>query len=198
MHMNNGIFQLLILGIALGITVHAQDATELHQKGIAALKESQINPREIVQAARLFSKAAELYEAEGKTDLAVEMNSYLYWCKKKMNIEDINKFAGAADGGGKKLVSVDAQPVPDQEAKVYFERAQKFAEANPTEPLLVAIRYFEVADRFKKTDLGLKAMDESLKAMQKIQQAPVAKAAVKAPPPDFSPIGMWGCVRSSG
>lgn len=197
MHMNNGIIHLLILSVALSATVQAQDATELHQKGIAALKESQINPREIVQAARHFSKAAELYEAEGKTDLAVEMNSYLYWCKKKMNIDDINKFTGAAEGGGKKFAAIDAQPVPDEEAKIYFERAQKFAEANPTEPLLIAVRYFEVADRFKKTDLGLKAMDESLKAMQKIQQAPAAKAG-KAPPPDLSPIGMWDVSDPAG
>ena len=36
------------------------------------------------------------------------------------------------------------------------------------EPLLNAIRYYEIADRFKESDSGRKAMDLSLKFMQQV------------------------------
>jgi len=38
----------------------------------------------IVDAARNFAKAAALYSGAADEEKTVEMNSFLYWCKKKM------------------------------------------------------------------------------------------------------------------
>ena len=50
----------LILLLAHTFTLPAEDADEVREKGIAALKDSQTNPRAIVDAARFFVKAGVL------------------------------------------------------------------------------------------------------------------------------------------
>lgn len=146
-----------------------ESAADLHKKGIEALKDSQTNPTAIVTAARCFAKASALYESSGKTDLAVEMNSYLYWCKKKMSLADIDAFLkdeGTTVSARLKAVE-NKSPVPS-EAQAWLERADAFAKANPSEHLLAAVRFFEVADRFKDTDAGRAAMSKSLAEMQQV------------------------------
>src|SRR5438874_1943714 len=90
---------LLAVAIALcGVgSLRGQDAADYRKLGLEALKESQTNPRTIVEAARNFAKAAALYEAQGKEDSVVEMNSFLYWCKKKMNMQDMDAFLNNKD-----------------------------------------------------------------------------------------------------
>jgi len=159
----------------------AEDADDLHQEGIAALKDSQTNPAAIVMAARCFAKASALYEAGGKTDLAVEMNSYLYWCKKKMTLADIDAFLKGAEGNvSERFTAVDKKVIAPSESQTFLDRADAFARTNPDAHLLIAVRYFEVADRFKGSDPSLKAQEKSLKEMM-AANAPKAIPAKSAP-----------------
>lgn len=171
-----------------------ETAAELKQSGIAALKESQNQPELIVTAARCFAKASALYEAEGKSEIAVEMNSFLYWCKKKMTLKDIEAFTnGGETVVAEKIKSVDEKPAPVSEAQAWLTRAENFARGHADDPLLVAIRFFEVGDRFKESEVGRKAIDLSLKAMQRVGEkaklesykpAPTdGKAFIKSEPP---------------
>ncbi len=57
----------LVVLIAL-VPLHAEDADEVREKGITALKDSQTNPRAIVEAARFFVKAAALYGEAGNEE----------------------------------------------------------------------------------------------------------------------------------
>ena len=57
----------LIAAIVTALQTRAEDADAFRDKGIAALKESQSNPRAIVEAARNFVKAADLYGATQET-----------------------------------------------------------------------------------------------------------------------------------
>lgn len=159
----------LALFIALAASAFAaDDAPTLHKKGIEALKESQSNPEAIVTAARYFAQAAAQYEAQKNEALTVEMNSYLYWCKKKMTIKDIDAFL--KDGNvavAERLKIVEKAPA-QEEAQAWFDRADTYARAHPDEHLLIAVRYFEVADRFRESDAGRAAMSLSLKEMQQI------------------------------
>ena len=142
----------------------AQDADELREKGIAALKESQANPRAIVEAARAFVKAEALYVQAGNDEKSVEMNSFLYWCKKKMAMEDIDAFVkGGEEAVSTKLNAIEKLAPKADEAQAFLDRAEQFAYKNPAEHLLIAIRFYEVADRFKGSDTSMKAMDRSLK-----------------------------------
>ena len=145
----------------------AEDADEQREKGIAALKESQRNPEKIVAAARGFAKAAALYTEKGDEEKAVEANSYLYWCKKKMSMRDIEEFIKTeGPERAKQLEKTTSLAPPVDQAAQWLRRADTFATSNPNEHLLVAIRYFEIADRFKGSPEGLGALDRSLKEMQ--------------------------------
>jgi hypothetical protein len=172
-------FVPLVFALVLFIAAaaRAEDAEEFRAKGIAALKESQTNPRAIVDAARHFVNAAELYGAAGDEAKNVEMNSFLYWCKKKMSMQDIDAFTKGGEAAvSTKLVAVEKLAPKANEAQPWFDRAEQFATANPDEHLLIAIRFFEVADRFKTSEPGLKAMDRSLKEL--VQDKSVPKGAI--------------------
>ena len=61
-----------------------------------------------------------------------------------------------------------------------FDRAEVFAQKHSDDHLLIAIRFYEVADRFKGSEQSFNAQDRSLKE-QLLAQADVLKAT-KAPP----------------
>ncbi len=177
----------LVVLIAHTVTMHAEDADEVREKGIAALKDSQTNPRAIVDAARFFVRAAALYGEAGNEEKNVEMKSFLYWCKKKMTLADIEQFIkGGEDAVASKLAAVEKAAPKADDAQKWFDRAGQFATKNPDEHLLIAIRYFEVADRFKGTDTGHAAIERSLNEMQRIQAPNVAPRPEVAAPPAVS------------
>jgi hypothetical protein len=183
------ILSLAVAGL-LAHCVAAEDADALREKGIAALKDSQANPRAIVDAARFFVKAGELYGAAGNDEKNVETNSFLYWCKKKMTLEDIDAFRkGGESAVSNKLADVEKLAPKADDAQKWFDRAEAFANQNPAEHLLIAIRFFEVADRFQGSAASLKAQDRSLKELvqdkssgAKSSLPPVAVAAPKLAP----------------
>lgn len=159
-------------------------ADDFRKQGIEAIKLAQSNPNQIVPAARFFAQAATQYEIEGNEDLASEMNSYLYWCKKKMNLEQINAFVDSGETAvADRLNRVSTIEVKPDDAEAWMQRADTFSQANPDQHLLVAIRYFEVADRFKGSEISLKAQDLSLQAQQRIAAGgvPRPRAAVREP-----------------
>ncbi len=143
----------------------AEDADEVRERGVTALKESQANPRSIVEAARLFVKAGELYNTAGNEEKVVEMNSFLYWCKKKMTLEDIDAFTKGGEAHVTSKLAAVEKDAPKDDAQKWFDRAEQFAKKYPGEHLLIAVRFFEVADRFKGSDPALQAMDRSLKEL---------------------------------
>lgn len=158
---------VLICGLALSAVAFAEeDPDKLLSDGKAELWASQDDPKAIVNAARLFSKASTLFEKAGRQDEAVEVNSYLYWCKKKMNRDDMDAFLKTKDDSAKALEKVGSETVAAAEAQRWYDRVDKFATSRPDDHLLIAIRFFEVADRFKGSDISLKAQDRSLTAMQ--------------------------------
>jgi len=189
---------VLICGFALCAAAFAEeDPDKLLSDGKAELWASQDDPKAIVNAARLFSKASTLFEKAGRQDEAVEVNSYLYWCKKKMNRDDMDAFLKTKDDSAKALEKVGSETVAAAEAQRWYDRVDKFATSRPDDHLLIAIRFFEVADRFKGSDISLKAQDRSLTAMQqalksardkdKAQAAAAAAEKPEAPKPAERP-----------
>jgi len=87
----------LIFCLVITLNVFAGDASELREKGIQALKQSETDAHAIVDAARSFAKAALAYSDAGDDSSVVEMNSFLYWCKKKMTLENIEEFKRGED-----------------------------------------------------------------------------------------------------
>ena len=86
-----------LLAALLCLLAPAGDVTILESKGIAALKLSQAEPDAVVSAAIYFGQAADAYQAAGNTEKATEMNSFLYWCKKKMTLAQMDVFLKGGD-----------------------------------------------------------------------------------------------------
>lgn len=176
----------------------SQTAEEYKQAGMAALNASQADPDKIVDAAKNFVKAVESYERDNNEVAAVEINSFLYWCKKKMTLEQIGKFAGGGAEEKKivqRLEKVVTQPVKVDDAAAYLAAADQFASSRPNDHYLIAIRYFEVAERFKGTPASLKAQEISLREMQAVlkqqtQPALPSNRKVFTGPPEKL-VGKW-------
>ncbi|HLX62411.1 MAG TPA: hypothetical protein VKX17_14130, partial [Planctomycetota bacterium] len=160
----------------LSSAVFAEEtAAEFEARGIAALKLSQAEPDAVISAAIYFGKAVAAYGQAKDDAKATEMNSFLYWCKKKMTLKQMDAFLSAGDdtvaATAKHMKEMESAVLSPEHAKSYFERADAYAQAHPDEHLLIAVRYFEVADRFIGTELSVKAQRKSLDEIQLVAQS---------------------------
>ena len=174
---------LASLLLSAGALVMGADASpdQLRDQGFEALKAAQADEAKIVDAARLLAQAAEAYEKAGNENAATELNSYLYWCKKKMTLQQMDTFIAKGNGVAKaavaKMEAVEKKVVKPEEAAIWLAKADGFAEASK-DPFLSAVRYFEVADRFIGSQESLIAQRKSLDLMgkAKLVQAPPQQA----------------------
>jgi hypothetical protein len=162
----------------------AEQAEEQENKAKDLLRKSQTDHSQLVPAAKAFLRALTLFEERGNIEKSVEMNSYLYWCKKKMNLDDIGRFAlNSGEELGDRFKSIDRMEVKIDEAKIWLDRVNEFARKHPEDHFLIAVRYFEIADRFKGSEISLKAQDLSLQSLQKAAPRVSNVAPVEAPKP---------------
>jgi len=153
-------------------------------QGKQAMIDSNENPRRSVDAAVAFSKALKYYETTGDTDTICDLEANIFWCKKRMNLDDVKLFL-AQKSGDKSVVAalakaekVATKEVTQDRAEEYFTRAQKFAVKNPEQFDQISVRYFEVAERFVGTETGIKAQKLSMEAQK--SQMKQFKAAQEA------------------
>jgi hypothetical protein len=176
----------------------AETPDQIRDRGFEALKAAQSDDTKTVEAARLLAQAAEAYEKAGDDNAASELGSYLYWCKKRMTLAQAETFAKSGDSGKRitaKLDVVASQKVAATEAGKWLEKAEAFAVAHPNDPLLCAIRYFEVADRFVGSQESLIAQRKSLDLMGKVVPVSARRQALPHAS-SFTPIGTWEFKRS--
>lgn len=181
--MRIGIICGIVLSCSILSVLRAEEtAADLETKGIAALKQSQDDPDALIAACVNFGASAALYEKNGEAAKLVELNSYLYWCKKKMTLRQMNEFlkgeGDKAQTAIERLKIFDKDEPADSDAQNYFDRADLYAGAHPDEHLLIAVRFFEVAERFKSTPVNAKALERSL---QELSQSSANPATI--PPP---------------
>jgi hypothetical protein len=149
-----------------------EQAGRLVAIGLQAMQDSNDDSTRLIDAALNFTEAMKIYQELGDTEKQRDMNANIFWCKKRMNLDDLNGFL--AKKGGDKAVAdsiaqmdrIVAKEIPKDQAGDYYVRAEKFAADNKDKYLLIAIRYFEVAERFQGTDVSLKAQRQSLDAYQ--------------------------------
>jgi hypothetical protein len=153
------------------------EAEALVAQGKQAMIESNENPRRSVDAAVAFSKALKYYESSGDTDTICDLEANIFWCKKRMNLDDVKSFV-AQKNGDKAVVAalakadqVATKEVSKDKAEEYFSRAEKFAHANPDKFDQISVRYFEVAERFLGTEVGIKAQKLSMTAQKNQMEA---------------------------
>lgn len=140
-------------------------------EGNAALERANSDSSQNLVAALLFAKALPAYEAAGDHETAAEIRSVLFWCKKRMDLATLERFVATKGEEGQQLttvLSVVDQAPPASEAGAYLAKAEAFAQKNPGQALKVAIRYFEVANRFQGSPESLRAQRLSLDALQQV------------------------------
>jgi len=181
---------VLVLAV-LNTLLFAEEPDAVYRQGIARLRDAQSDHSALVPATKLLAQAAALYEAAGDEAKTAEVNSCLYWARKKFTLADAQAVKG--DAVAVQRIEAVAKAVPVSEAKAMLDKAEAFAKGRADDPLLVSIRFFEVADRFPDAPEGKKAMQQSLAAMQKVGEkakletykpAPTdGKAFIKSEPP---------------
>jgi hypothetical protein len=174
---------LLMLLLPLCLSISSVTAAEplsesaaknlITQAGVA-LVESDTKPERIIDAALGFAAALPWYEAQGDTDTICDIQASLFWCRKRMDAETMKTYRAKLGNGDAEtratLAKVDAvaeRAVDTSEAKIYLERADKFSKDHPNELRQIAIRYFEVAERFQGTPASLTAQRLSLDTQQR-------------------------------
>jgi hypothetical protein len=183
---------LVLLATGLGWAADTASAPQaIAERGMTAMKDSFQRPAAIIDAAMSFSEARRLYQDQSDIEHVCEMQAYLFWCKRRMNLDELRSFVGQKDEARlSKAVSlvdeVAAKPVPSGEAQAYFDRARSYADQHPANHLEIAMRYFEVAERFQGSELSLKAqrisLDEQQRHLASLKDAPPV-AATPAPAP---------------
>jgi hypothetical protein len=133
------------------------------EEGKAAMRDADADPHRAVDAAIAFSHALHAYEQLKDVDAVCEMQADIYFCKKKMNLDNLQDYvakksaAAQADFGSAQAVM--SKTVPVTEAASYLERADKFRTAHADDHYQIAIFYSEIVDRFPGTDQAHQASD---------------------------------------
>ncbi len=129
--------------------------------GMQAMRDADADPHRGVDAALAFSSAMHGYEQVNDVDAVCEMQANIFWCKKRMNLDNLQDYVakkgGSAESDLARAQMVMTKEVPVEEATAYFDRAVKFQEGNADKHLLVAVRFSEVIERFPDTDAAKKA-----------------------------------------
>src|ERR1043165_5469432 len=163
----------------------AQTAAELETQAVSALKLSQTEPDALISAAILLGSAADAYTAAGEAAKTIEVDSFLYWCKRKLSLAQMDAIVKGGESAQAAIARMKAfekaAPWP-AEAAGYYERALAYSRAHEDEHFLNGVRFYEVAERFKNHELAVHAQEHSLKELS-LAAPPPADAAGGAPKP---------------
>lgn len=155
------------------VRTQAESKAAAGRKALQTYRKDQAgNPNAVVDAAVAFTEAHKLYSQLNDTDSVSEMQANIFWCKKQMNLDAVKLYLtkeGKTDALAQ-MNEVADKKVEINEGKAYLDRAKKFAAEHGDDLNGVSIRYFEVAERFVGTPIGLEAQKLSLEAQNKYMQ----------------------------
>ena len=145
---------VLVVGGRLQASVQ-DDADAAAAQGLQAMRDADGDHHRAVDAAILFSHALTIYKQLGEIDQVSDMQSSIFWCKKDMDINDLQDYlAKKGDAAATEFVAAKAvidTVVPVAEADAYLQRAQQFQAAHPQDHFQVAIHFSEIVERFPDT-----------------------------------------------
>ena len=103
-------FRLSLAPLALALTLaqplaaSEQNAEDLVQAGLSAMKQWEDDPMQGVEATINLIKARDIYQAGENWDKVQELNAHIFWCKKKMTNDQIDSYLALLknDAGGNK------------------------------------------------------------------------------------------------
>lgn len=134
-------------------------AVEKLKEGRAPGTEGNFEAKQAVNSLKMALKLLQKYEEPVPKEVRDEIsaiNALIYWTYKT---SPPGAFAGT--GGLPRAVN-PAGRTKEELALDYFEKARAYARANPKKHFIIAVRYFEIADRFRGTEVSLQAQKLSL------------------------------------
>ncbi|MBA2480033.1 MAG: hypothetical protein H0V44_05170 [Planctomycetes bacterium] len=133
-----------------------KEASTYVAAGNLAMRDADTDPKRAVDSALSFSHALKTYEKLGDVDAICEMQANIYWCKKRMNLDNLGDYIAKKGADAQvdlsRVKEIITKEVPVEEAQTYFERAKKFQQSNPDKHFQIAIRFSEVLERFPDTE----------------------------------------------
>jgi tetratricopeptide (TPR) repeat protein len=188
------------------------------QSEAAALKDSSLNilkatansdatPAEMAKCIYDLEKAAALLESVHDTDsdLAKEVNTALYWSRKRSTLAidaALDKLHGGA-GGFKpsalkkpdaKIAKTDPNDPGDpsagmEDARKAYQDAERFAKSHTNDDYVVSLHWFQMASQHPGTDYSLKALANARDAQARFSSNnPNAKKEVIPDTPEMKPV----------
>ena len=171
-----------------GVEVQATAASHV-QAGLVALRASDNDPSQSVPAALAFAQALDLYRKAGDVDGITEMQANIFWCRKRMSMEQLQAYIASRKDDAPAAATIQAEllrEVPASEATAMLQRAKEWRTAHPEAHLQAVIRFSEVVDRFQGTEQAATAQTaynaanlDYLKEVQKEREAEKADLATK-------------------
>ncbi len=140
-------------------------AEELVKAGDAAMQASNQDPSKSVEAALAYAGALPIFEAAEMNDRLRELKANIFWCRKRMNHDELDRYLAGKGGTGDAVARIESvvnRSVPMAEADAWLKDADVFALNNPDQAMKISVRYFEVAERFAGSPASLSAQRKSL------------------------------------
>jgi hypothetical protein len=204
--------------VALLIAAVCPRACADPQAEAAALKDSSLQilkatadrdatPDEMAKCIFDLEKASALLEAAHDTDsdLAKEVNTALYWSRKRSTLAidaALDKLHGGS-GGFKppavkkpdpKIAKTDPNEPVDpgagmEDARKAYQEAERFAQSHATDDYVVSLHWFQMASSHPGTDYSLKALTMARDAQARFKsQNPNAKKEEIPDTPEMKPV----------
>ncbi|HLX59850.1 MAG TPA: hypothetical protein VKX17_01090 [Planctomycetota bacterium] len=176
------VLALFALLCSAPLSLRAETPAEFEARGVSALKQALTDPDQIVSAAISLGMAAQGYDDAKDAVKSAEMNALLFWCNKKMTLQQVDFLLRQGNEGAAaaKRFTKMMKGLPPGDAQTWFNRAAEFAAAHPDEHLLIAIRFCEIADRFKSTEFPVRAQERFVREI--VVAEALAKGTLKSPP----------------
>jgi hypothetical protein len=159
------------------LSAFAEDGAD----AVALLRQSQSDESKLVPAIQALTAAIGVVEKAQDENKALELNACLFWARKKLNLAEIEQLTKVDGEAAKRADSTLTLEVKPADAALWLAKADGFANVSKDQ-FLIAVRYFEVASRFKGSFAADTAMEKSMAALQKakVPQGVVEQVVGKA------------------
>lgn len=192
MHLRVLLFSLAVVaGSGRGPAEEFSQADALREMGLRILREAPGDSQALLRAARPLALAANLYGIQASEELGAQMRACLYYCRKKINPQQLEKYRLQGGETAEQVVRQMQQALEakltEADAQKSFERAGALLQAEPTQTVLAGVLFYEIADRFKDTELGRQAQERSTALLQAPRNAvsiAPSPAPARLPPPE--------------
>ena len=213
MRLNTAIKTFLIACVVFAANARADpqaDARALKEESLKILKASadrDATPDEMAKCIFNLEKAAKVLEDahDTESDLALEVNSELYWARKRSTLaidaalDKLRGVAGVAKPAPKKSepvktsVAADPNGPPDmqgvEDARKAFQEAERVARSHGNDDYVISLHWFQLASLHPGTDYSLKALTFAREAQQRFSAGnPNAKKEEIPDTPEMKPV----------